>query len=228
MGIYSKLKLLMRASAEEPVRQLVEKNDIRICQQEIYEAQALVQKTKLQVASIKSEIKFLCESIDSLEQSNALREKQILAALEKDEALAKELASLLAEDELTLREQQAQRKQLESMEQRTMQDLKRAVRSIQSYQNQLIIMKANEQNVGSAGALKGYSRGLNGSLRDLNESLESIKHRQKRALLMDEAEEAVESSLAGGQIDSRIESLGIQTGKHDGLAVLERIRKQAI
>jgi len=224
MSLYQKLKLLIRASAEEPARRLVELNDIKIFEQEIYEVESTIKSAKLHLANVKAEAKSLSNSIEQLESTTSLREQQTLHAMDKDEALAHDLAVLIAEDEIIIQEQQKQLQHLNKLEAKLIGDLKTAVRSIQSHQRQVQILKANQHSLKGSQGLSQKTQSLNGTLRDLNDSLSNIKQRQLRASYLDEAEGEIETSLSGNNLDQRLASSGIRSGKHDATAVLERLR----
>ncbi len=51
MSLYQKMKLLFRASAEAPLRQLVANNDIVIFEQEIADAERSIKSAKLTVCT---------------------------------------------------------------------------------------------------------------------------------------------------------------------------------
>ncbi len=71
--------------------------------------------------------------------------------------------------------------------------------------------------------LSQHTQSLNGSLREPNDSLSTIKQRQLRATYLDDAEGEVEMSLSGNNLDQRLAVSGINTGKHDAQAVLDRL-----
>jgi phage shock protein A len=224
MSLYHKIKLLIRASAEEPARKLVELNDIKIFEQEIFDVEKAIKTAKLHLASVKAEAKSLANSIEGLREKTQLREQQTLEAMNKDAELAHDLAALIAEDEILLREQERQLRQLHKVEEKLTDDLKKAVRALQGHYRQLQIVKASQHGIHGAQLFSGHSQSLNSALRDLNGSLESIKSRQLRASYLDEAEDEVDNVLNGKDIEQRLESSGIRSGKHDANAVLERLR----
>lgn len=224
MSLYQKLKLLVRASAEEPARKLVEMNDIKIFEQEIIDVERAIKSAKLHLAHVKAEAKSLANSIEELTAKTSLREQQTLKAMDKDEGLAHELASLIAEDEIIIQEQQKQLRHLNKLEDKLTGDLKSAVRSLQSHQRQVHILKANQYSLKGVNCISQNTQSLNGTLRDLNDSLGSIKQRQLRATFLDEAEGEVEVALSGNNLDERLAFSGIDSGKHDAKAVLERLK----
>lgn len=223
MSLYQKLRLLVRASAEQPARKLVEMNDIKIFEQELIEIERAIKGAKLHLAKVKAEAKMLTVANAELSEKLMLREQQTLEAMDKDEVLAQELATQIAEDEVILREQQKQLRQLHKMEEKLTADLKKAVRALEGHYRHLQILKASQL---SQRALPSGSQtqGLNSALREVNESLAAIQNRQARADYLDQAEAEVENNLSGNALDQRLEASGIHTGKHDATAVLERLR----
>mgnify|MGYP000432673608 CR=1 FL=1 len=226
MGLYTKLKLLMRATAEKPARQLVNQNDIIIFEQELSEAEQSIKFAKLHLAKVKTEKRSLKDSLNGLNENILIREEQTLEAMKINENLASELATLLAEDEIALREQKKQFQQIEILEIKLTADLKKAVREIQSHHRHVKLLKASQHGIHSDRLTEHNSQGLNSTLRELNESLNNIKQRQLISSYLDDAENEVENSLSSKSIDEQLQLAGIKTGKHDATAVLERLRLQ--
>ena len=226
MGLYTKLKLLMRATAEKPARQLVNQNDIIIFEQELSEAEQSIKFAKLHLAKVKTEKRSLKDSLNGLNENILIREEQTLEAMKINENLASELATLLAEDEIALREQKKQFQQIEILEIKLTADLKKAVREIQSHHRHVKLLKASQHGLHSDRIIQHNSQGLNGTLRELNESLDSIKQRQLKSTYLDEAENEVEDSLSSKSIDHQLQLVGIKTGRHDAMTVLERLKRQ--
>lgn len=225
MSLYQKLKLLVRATAEDPARKLVEMNDIKIFEQEMADVERALKAAKLYLAHVKAESKSLVHSIDELSEKTKLREQQALQALEKDETLAQELAALIAEDELLIQDQQKQLARLNKQEIKLSHDLKNAALSIQSHQRQVQILKVSQYGLKGGQYVSHNTQSLNGALRDLNDSLDSIKNRQRKASYLEEAEGEVLANLSGENLDKRLASSGIPTGKHDANVVLERLKQ---
>lgn len=224
MSLYQKLRLLVRASAEQPARKLVEMNDIKIFEQELIEIERAIKAAKLHLARVKAEAKMLTASNTELTEKLLFREQQTLEAMDKDTELAHELAEQIAEDEVILRDQQKQLRHLHKMEEKLTADLKKAVRALEGHYRQLQILKASQFNQRSLSSSGMQTPGLNSALREVNESLAAIQNRQQRADYLDQAEAEVENNLSGNALDQRLEASGIRTGKHDATAVLERLR----
>ena len=227
MSLWNKLGTLIRASANEPVEQLVDANAIRIFEQEIRDAENAIVQAKYQLATVMSEKKQLQRHNQALSENLATKESQALAALEQnDETLAQDIAALIAEDECLLQEQRKQADYLEQQEIRLKRQLRIAAQSIQRYQRELTLAKANRSAQRALGQLQGYSNGLSSSMQEMASSLERIQKRQNRVTDMDEALQEINAEMNGEQLDARLKQAGIKTGKHDADAVLERLRKQ--
>ena len=226
MNIYSKLRHLINAKAQAPAYALIERNDICIFEQEIRSAQALIKQSKLHLASIKAEITIIARAND--EQSKAInaRELQTLEALKTDQALAHDIASRIAEDELELKAQQARLSQLRVIEERVAKDIKKAVQAIKSHNHQLVVLKASEARGAQKGSSNAGVTSMNHCLSELKESLQSIEERQCRHQVLDDAILNVDALSGENDLDERVKSAGIRSGQHDATSVLERLQKR--
>lgn len=227
MSLWSKLNTLLRATAQEPVEHLVDANAIRIFEQEIRDAEGAIVQAKYQLATVMAEKKQLLRHNQALAENISLKEQQAVAALDKNnETLAQDIANLIAEDENLLRDQRKQADYLDQQEQRLKQQLRSAAHTIQRYQRELTLAKANRSAQQALGQLRGYSSGLSSSLQEMETSLRRIQTRQNRATDVDEAMQEINADINGEQLNTRLKQAGIKTGKHDAEAVLERLRKQ--
>jgi phage shock protein A len=227
MSLWTKLNTLFRASAEEPLVHLVDANSIRIFEQEIRDAEKAITQAKYQLATVMAEKKQLQRHNQSLAENIANKEQQAMAALDKQEDdLANDVAALIAEDESLLAEQRKQAAYLDKQETHLKRQLRIAAHSIQKYQRELQLAKANRTAQKALGQLSGYSTGLSASMQEMSLSLQRIQKQQSSALEMDDALREIDAELSGEQLDDRLQQAGIKTGKHDADAVLERLRKQ--
>lgn len=227
MSLWKKLNTLFRASAQEPLEQLVDANGIRIFQQEIRDAETAIVQAKHQLATVMAEKKKLARHNQSLQENIANKEQQALAAIDKGEPLlAQDLANIIAEDENLLHAQTKQHDYLQKQETHLKRQLRIALQSIQQYQRELNLAKANQSAQKALGQLQGYSSGLSLSMQDMSSSLERIQKNQSNALDRDEALQEIDAELTGEHLDEQLKKAGIDTGKHDADAVLERLRKQ--
>lgn len=227
MSLWTKLNTLFRASAEEPLHHLVDANSIRIFEQEIRDGQKAIQQAKLQLATVMAEKKQLQRHNQALQENISNKERQACAALDQEaQTLARDVAELIAEDEHLLQQQTQQVAQLEKQEAHLKRQLRTAATSMQKYQRELTLAKANRSAQQAVGNLNGHSRGLSACMQEMASSLDKIKGQQTRAAEMDDALREIDAELNGEQLDARLKQAGIASGEHDADKVLERLRKQ--
>ena len=223
MTIYRKMKRLIQSSVEAPMHQLVAHHDIQIFEQEISEAESTVKAAKLHLTQIKTEIRMTEVSIGNYQENISKREKQATEVLEKDTNLARDIASLIAEDERSLTSLESQLSRLRNLDSKLTQDIRKAVQTIQSHHQKLGFLKANQHNLNARNSLRSYSNGMSSSISDLNSSLRSISDRQLRTQLEDEAMYDVEQSIKDGGIDHRLEAAGINIQEKAVDQVMQRL-----
>lgn len=227
MSLYHKMRLLFRASAEAPMRQLVENNDIVIFEQELVDAEKAIKSAKLHLAQIKTEAKYTEKSISKLKESIVLREQQALEVLEKDQALAHDLASLIADDEKLLGVEQIQLSQLSKLDAKISSDIKSAIRVIQSHRQKLVFLKANQHSLNASSNIKHFTGGIHSKVNALNSALENINERQFRVRLVEESEADIENSLGDSAIEARLKAAGINEFD-DAEQVMNRLRQKRL
>lgn len=227
MSLWDKFNTLVRATTNAPVEKLVEENSMKIFQQEIRDAERVVSGAKQQLATVMAQYKQLSAHNELLHQHILRREQQTLAAMEKGEqGLAEELAQLIADDEMVLKEQQQQQAYLLKQKNQLKGELRIAVRAIQNHQRQLDVARANQSAQHAIGGLRGHSAGLSVSLKELDSSLASIQQQNRRRWDCQQALIEIDAELDGGDLDQRLINVGIKGTEHHGAAVLERLEKQ--
>ena len=106
MTLWRKVGTLFRASAHEPLEQLVDANALRIMEQELRDTEHAMLLAKRELAGLMATIKQLQRSNEQLRTDLAQREEQARQALARDEAgLAYELAEWIAAQENQLQQQ---------------------------------------------------------------------------------------------------------------------------
>ncbi|MCG8612177.1 MAG: PspA/IM30 family protein [Pseudomonadales bacterium] len=227
MSVWTKINTLFRASAEESAESVVRANAMRIFAQEIRDAESAIIAAKHQLATVMAEKAKLDRQNRSLQSGLALREKQAIAALEKQQhGLAEELATLIADDEALLKEQQKQVIQLSQQEQRLKQQLKKAITAIQNYKRELNLARANQFATQSARNLQITSGGLGTAMEQMQGSLTLIQNQQTGAQDYQQALDEINMDLSGESLDKQLQKAGIQSTSRSADAVLDRLRKQ--
>lgn len=226
MTLLRKLASLFTATAQQPVHELIDRNAITIFEQEIHDAEEALPTARYHLASVMAERKKLEREITQLQESLQRRLQQTQSALDKnEESLARELADQIAEDEILLENLSRQAASLQTQEVALTQRMRKAVQSIQHYRRELALAKANRHAHNALGALGSCSSDLSTRLSDMESSLQKIRSQQAHSDDVNHALEQISAEFSGETFERRLQSAGISSGKHDGLAVLARLRR---
>ncbi|MFE8069862.1 PspA/IM30 family protein [Marinobacteraceae bacterium S3BR75-40.1] len=227
MTIWKKLGTLIRASATEPAEKLVDANAVRILQQELRETEYAMSQAKGELASLMAERKQLLRSNEALKATLDTRNQQARQALQQNnEALARELAQRIAEEEATLQEQQTAADSLATQEKQLRLRLREAAQTLQRYRRDMTLIRANRNAERLIGKLGAHTSGLSNHLGDLAESVAALKQQQCRFFDRDEALRDLEAESSGQDLDDRLRAAGIKTAQPDTDGVLSRLRAQ--
>lgn len=225
MTIWRKVGTLFRASAHEPMEKLVDANALRIMAQELRDTEQSMVNAKRELAGLMAEARQLTRSNQQLETTIAQREAQARQAIDKGEdALALELAERIAEDENLLAEQKQHADHLAGQEKTLRKHLQQAGRTLQHYKRELSLARANQNAERVLEQLGSRTMGLHAQMGDLTESVNRIKERQTRFTDIHESLRELEQDESHGHLERKLQEAGIDIGKHDGAAVLARLR----
>ena len=101
MTLWRKVGTLFRASAHEPLEQLVDANALRIMEQELRDTENAMLLAKRELAGLMATIKQLQRSNQQLSDELQQREEQARQALERDVARVRQSFEDLSEQEAT-------------------------------------------------------------------------------------------------------------------------------
>ena len=227
MSLWQKLNTLFKASAQEPLEALVDANSIRIFEQELRDAEQAISHSKRELACVIAEKNRLQRHNQALKENLTTKETQAKEALQKgEEALATELAEVIADDGQILAEQDRQLTYLIKQEKYLRKQLKQVVRVVAGYHSELRLARANRSAETAIKQLRGYSKGLSSQMSQMEDSLQRIKQQQENFHDFDEAMMSVEADYNGESLELRLKSAGIANGKPDAGAVLDRLRAE--
>ncbi|MEP3562538.1 MAG: PspA/IM30 family protein [Marinobacter sp.] len=225
MSIWRKLNTLFRASAHEPVAKLVEANDLRIFEQELRDAEQAIARSKRELAYLMAEKTRLERDNNGLQAAITKREQQATQALEQDdEALALELANLIAEDETVLQCQQQQHAKLQQQESQLRRQLRDSGRALKHFHSEMRLAKANRHAEQVTRQLRGHASGLHSHMEELNVSADRIRARQTEAEDVEAALTELDAEQNNGDLDARLKAAGIDNGGSNGEKVLARLK----
>lgn len=225
MSLWQKLNSLMKASAQEPLQQLVDANGLRIFEQEIRDAEAAVNRAKQELACVIAERKRILRDNRALAETIATREAQAITAMDRQQdQLAMDVAERIAEDEVLIKQQQQQLEALVQQEAYLRKQLRDAARAMARYRNELRMAQANRSTNKALTQLRGYSQGLHSRISAMDESLVHIKARNDAFSDYDSALQEVEAECSGRQLDEALTGAGIKANPYDAQLVLERLK----
>ncbi len=223
MGFLSKLFTGARGAINEAGEAAVDKNALRILDQELRDAEAANGKAKDSLATIMGKKKVAEQKLDGLQADYERRMDQVRAALDKgDEALARDVAAAVKQIE---EQGRTEREVIDNYE-ATCNDLRSAIREndrkIEALKREVETVRANDALVKAQSAVASSHAGSNSSLGSAAESLQRIKERQ--AATRARLEAANEIAEDGGDLDSRLKAAGItdQSSNTDDILALAR------
>lgn len=229
MTMLRKLASLFTATLQQPLHDMLDHNAITIFEQEIRQAEEALPTARYHLASVMAERKKLEREIGQLQESLQRRLLQTQAALDKsEEALALELANQIAEDEVLLENLSRQATALQAQEVTLTQRMRKAVQSVQHYRRELALAKSNRHAHNALGALGTCSSDLSTRLSDMESSLQKIRQQQAHSDDLNNALDQIQAEMSGETLQKRLQAAGISSGRHDGLAVLARLKKKSM
>ena len=221
MGFFSKLLTALRGAANEAGEAAVDKNAVRILDQEVRDAEAANAKAKESLATIMGKKKVAEQRLDGLQADYDRRMEQVRTALDKgEEDLAREVAGAVKQIE----QQGHKEQEVIATYEQTIEDLRAAIRDndarIDTIRREVDTVKANDALVRAEQAVASSGAGATSALGNAADTLERIKSRQAETRARIEA--ANELADDGGSLDAKLAKAGItdqSSGTEDILAL---------
>lgn len=208
MSFLNKLFSAAKGALTEAGEAAVDKNAIRIMDQELRDADTANGKAKDQLAAIMGKKKIAEQKLAGLRADYDRRMDQVRTALDKgEEDLARDVAQAVSEIERQGHDEEAVIASYDA----TISSLRTAIRDndrkIETIRRESETVKANEALVKAQSAVAAQHAGSNTALGSAADSLKRIKERQ--AAQQARIEAADELALDGGDLDSRLAQAGI-------------------
>ena len=225
MDVLSKIVTALKGGINEAGEAIVDRQALRILDQEIREAIEELNQTKDSLASMIARQKLSEEKAATLQAAIAENETYALKALEKgDEALAMDVASKVAELENQLADENAVTDEFKQNANQLRNVIAKAEKDVKYMKAQLDTVRATENVQRAEAAICERHGGTNSKLRTAMESLERIKEKQalKGAQINAARPRAFEDDESS--LEQRLEQAGIKkTNKASD--VLERLKQ---
>ncbi|MBB4866095.1 phage shock protein A [Pseudomonas nitritireducens] len=224
MSVWNKLGSLLRGQARESVEWLVDANALRILEQELHDADSALLAARQQLTLLCAERIGLERERAAQQQQLQKREAQARAALAQgEEALALEVAGLVARLETRILEQDRQIGHLGAQEARLKARLKASAQTLQEHRRELVQVRATASAQQASAQIGSHQHQLQGRMAAIQESLGRIRQRQQAFDDQEQAARALLEEESDAPLEQRLQAAGI-VASHDAHSVLQRLR----
>ncbi len=225
MSILAKIFTLFRGTATEAGQAVVDKNAIRILDQEMRDSTTELAKSKEALTQVMAQRQLSANRGSALLAKRKEYEGYVQGALAKgDEGLAREVAVKLSDVE---RDLQAEANNVQGLD-TSIASLKTAIRNTETQltrlKQQINTVKATEAVQRAQSAVAARHSGANSKIGTALDSLERIKQRQEENTARMEAAQQLEHETGDGDLQARLANAGLVNDPSNVDGILERLR----
>ncbi len=227
MSIWAKVATAVRGGVNEAGEAIVDKQALRILDQEIREADTGLIRSKDALTSIIGKRKLADKKVESLKASIKEFEGYAMQALDKgDETLATEIAEKIAGLEAELSGEEGVAKSFSDSEAQLRRAVGQTEANLKRLKQQVDTVKATETVQRAQAAVAARHTGTDSSMRSAVDSLERLKTKQAERAARFEAASELAHSTEEVSLDDKLRAAGIVGGGAKGGDVLARLRAQ--
>ncbi len=225
MGLLNKIFTAIRGGAREVGESIVDKNSVRIFEQEIKDAEEQLDKAKRDLTEVMAKEMQANRKVESLTKDVEKHEGYVSAALEKgNDELALEIAQKIAEIQGELEIQQKAQSSFSSHTERLKAMIKKTAKALTDMQRQLVMVKTTESvQKATAAITNNYASGTS-KLLTAKESLDRIKKRQDDLEDRLAAGEALKDEFDGKDLEEKMKAAGIGESDNKANDILEKLK----
>ena len=228
MSIWRKLSALLRGTAHEGAQTLVDANALKILDQEIRDADTAQGKARDEMAALVARRRMLENESKQLAEQARKYESSARAALAKgDEALAREVATRIADLERDSAQKATQTAELRTAEDRLRQIVAQTDTKIEALRREIEVVKVNESVQRAQSAVVSRAGATGTTLGSAADSLKRIKERQAVREEQFRAHGELEDRRTGADLDAKLQAAGILPGHVGADDVLARLQASA-
>lgn len=210
MSIFSKIFTAIRGGAREIGESIVDKNGVRIFEQEIKEAEEQLAKAKRDLADVMAKVMQAERKIAGYDEDIAKHEEYASKALDKgDESLAMEIAHKIADFQSEREIQVNAHQSFKAHADRLKAMIKKTAKALKEMERQLVMVKTTESVQKATSAITNNFASGSSKLLTAKESLDRIKQRQEDLDDRLKAGEALSSEFNGGDLEAKMKEAGI-------------------
>ena len=227
MSIWAKVATAVRGGVNEAGEAIVDKQALRILDQEIRDADTGLIRSKDALTGIIAKRKIADKKVESLKASIKEFEGYAIQALDKgDETLATEVAEKIAGLEAELAGEEGVAKSFAGSESQLRRAVSQTEGNLKRLKQQVDTVKATETVQRAQAAVASRHSGADSSMRSAVDSLGRLKEKQAERAARFEAASELANSTEEISLDDKLKAAGIVGGGASGGDVLARLRGQ--
>ena len=225
MSIWAKVATAVRGGVSEAGEAIVDKQALRILDQEIRDADSELGRSKESLTGIIAKRKLADKKVDSLKSSLTEYEGYAMQALDKDDdGLAIEIAEKIAGLETELLGEEGLAKAFSESEGQLRKTVGQTQANLKRLKQQVDTVKATESVQRSQAAVAARHSGAGSSMRSALDSLDRLKSKQAERAAKFEAASELAESTEEVSLDAKLKAAGIVDGGASGGDVLARLK----
>ena len=225
MSIWAKVATAVRGGVSEAGEAIVDKQALRILEQEIRDADNELGRSKDALTGIIAKRKLADKKVDSLKSSLTEYEGYAMKALDKDDdGLAVEIAEKIAGLETELLGEEGLAKAFSESEGQLRKTVGQTEANLKRLKQQVDTVKATESVQRSQAAVAARHSGAGSSMRSALDSLDRLKSKQAERAAKFEAASELAESTEEVSLDAKLKAAGIVDGGASGGDVLARLK----
>ena len=225
MSIWAKVATAVRGGVSEAGEAIVDKQALRILDQEIRDADSELGRSKEALTGIIAKRKLADKKVDSLKSSLTEYEGYAMQALNKDDdGLAIEIAEKIAGLETELLGEEGLAKAFSESEGQLRKTVGQTQANLKRLKQQVDTVKATESVQRAQAAVAARHSGAGSSMRSALDSLDRLKSKQAERAAKFEAASELAESTEEVSLDAKLKAAGIVDGGASGGDVLARLK----
>ncbi|MFC1749027.1 PspA/IM30 family protein [Pseudomonadota bacterium] len=225
MSLLNKIFTAIRGGAREAGEAIVDKNSVRIFEQQIKDAENELEKAKRDLTDVMAKEMQAKRKIETLKSDITKHEGYAVQALDKgDEALALDVAQKIADIQGELDIQQKSQESFSNHVTRLKGMIKKTTNSLTDMQRQLVMVKTTESVQKATTAItENYASGSS-RLLSAKESLDRIKQKQQDLDDKLTAGEALQDEFGEKGLEDKLKAAGIVDDGNKAQDILAQLK----
>lgn len=225
MSIFSKLITLFRGTAHDAGAAVVDRNALKILDQEIRDADNALGRARDDLATLVARRRIIEKELQNLSDQASRYEGSARAALAKgDEALALEVAQRISELETEVSTKTPQLGEMKVAEERMHKTIATTQQRVETLRREIDVVKVNDSVQRAQAAVASRGAGATAALGSAADSLKRIKERQAVADEKFKAAGELEDRRTGADLDAKLQAAGLLEGHSSANDILARLK----